>query len=599
MKNVKKKGYIRAFRIYGIVLTLSTIIFGFQNCAPVGETIETVQSLGDPANPGGPTGPTPPPAPGVPAPLPPPAGPMPPLPPDPCLGNLDPELFGERVGNSISASISSRNAWVGIQEGSGTVLPSDIVIVGSPGVGETQVLSLSCDTTGNAVDVDCDNNGFNVRDGQYRATVSINQRNNSQCSSGTVTVTLRTQDTCNAQSPNELSFTVNVADGCLPERKKVAWNDGSVNAKFGYDIDMTNQYAVVAAPGDDENGNSAGAAYVFRKDGADWVLEQKLMISDSADPAWGEISSVAIDGTTIVLGAPYHEGRGGAFVFKRNSGTWTQTQKLSFTGNSTGGDNFGIDVDIDGAIIVVGANHDKSVAVQAGAAHIYRWANSSYAFEQKITAPNAAARQQFGNSVAVSGGTIVVGAPVHLSYASTGSGSAHVFTKPASTWTGTKLAYNGRNGDRFGESVGIDGGRIVIGAPKAVNGNNNARNGIAMIYRGSSWADTVRLAPGGTTSFGTKVAIDGAKVIVGAPRMGGTAGGAYYFVVDGSNNEANSKFLNLARDRRAEDQFGQGVAVNSAGDTAIGAWIDDLRDTETGTGNPIDNAGSVYFIELP
>ncbi|MCB0422798.1 MAG: FG-GAP repeat protein [Bdellovibrionales bacterium] len=590
----KKKHYIK---VVALILTLFGFIIGFQNCAPVGSTLESVANK-DLGSDGGDTNPNDPVDPGE-GPITPTPGPVTPLP-DPCEGNLKPELFGELTsGDNIATSIIDRNVVIGIQEGSGTVLPADIRIVGTAGPGENQPHQLRCTVSGNAITVDCNNNGFTQRNGRSTATIGLDQRNNSQCVSGEVTVTIRVQDSCNAQSDNSLSFKVHVANGCLPEEKHVATGDASVNAKFGYDVDINNNYAVVAAPGDDENGNGAGAAYVFRKTANGWVADGKLIVSDSVDASFGDLGAVAISGDTIVVGAPYHNGIGAAFVFSRSSGSWQQTHKLlPWAGNTGGGDNFGFDVAIDGDLIVVGANQDKSVSVQAGAAYIFRRSGSSWNQDGKITAPNAAARHLFGSSVAVSGGIIVVGAPISSVYASLGSGSAHVFTK-GNSWIGTALAYSGANGDLFGSSVDIDGGSVVVGAPKAVNGNNNARNGIAMVFKGSGFSTKVKLAPGGTTSLGTRVAIVGNRVLVGAPRMGTNLGGAYYFLVDGSADQASSRFLNLARDRKIEDQFGQGVALNSNGTALIGSWIDDLTDKETGTGQPVDNAGSVYFIELP
>ena len=85
--------------------------------------------------------------------------------------------------------------------------------------------------------------------------------------------------------------------------------------------------------------------------------------------------------------------------------------------------------------------------------------------EVKLTASDAAAFDRFGNSVSIDGDRVVVGARDDDD-AGTRSGSAYIFHFDGTSWSQeTKLtASDAAAGDQFGESVSIDGDRVVVGA---------------------------------------------------------------------------------------------------------------------------------------
>ena len=90
----------------------------------------------------------------------------------------------------------------------------------------------------------------------------------------------------------------------------------------------------------------------------------------------------------------------------------------------------------------------------------------------KLAASNGPADDWFGNSVSVSGDTVVVGAPTNYLGASPGQGSAYLFVKPVGGWTdmtqSAKLfASDGAASDVFGWSVAVSSDCVVTGAPGA------------------------------------------------------------------------------------------------------------------------------------
>jgi hypothetical protein len=101
--------------------------------------------------------------------------------------------------------------------------------------------------------------------------------------------------------------------------------DLAARDRFGFAVAVSGNTLVVGSPYDDDLGSSSGAAYVFRYDGATWVEEAKLLAADlAAGDKFG--NAVAIDGDTLVVGAPYHDAgendSGAAYVFRYDGATW-------------------------------------------------------------------------------------------------------------------------------------------------------------------------------------------------------------------------------------------------------------------------------------
>ena len=135
--------------------------------------------------------------------------------------------------------------------------------------------------------------------------------------------------------------------------------DGRAGDKFGIDVDISGETAVIGAFQDDIGASTdQGSAYVFVRSGATWTQQAQLTASDGA-PFDGLGIGVAIAGDTAVVGAfqvdiGSHISQGAAYVFVRNGTTWTRQSKL-FDSAGAGGDNFGFSVAISGSQVVAGA----------------------------------------------------------------------------------------------------------------------------------------------------------------------------------------------------------------------------------------------------
>ena len=227
---------------------------------------------------------------------------------------------------------------------------------------------------------------------------------------------------------------------------KLTASDAQDNAQFGNSVAVSSDTAVVGARFEEAGGNDAGAAYVFRRDeggAGNWGEVKKLTASDAqAGDFFGW--SVAVSGDTAVLGALLEAAgganAGAAYIFQRDQGgadNWGEVKKLNAFDVQAGA-RFGASVAASGDTAVVGATLKDVVGGPdaAGAAYVFRHDQggaNNWGQVTKLTASDPQGLDQFGNSVAVSDDTVLVGASFKDSLA----GAAYVFQQPAPAPTPT------------------------------------------------------------------------------------------------------------------------------------------------------------------
>ncbi len=325
-------------------------------------------------------------------------------------------------------------------------------------------------------------------------------------------------------------FTVDPDDGSWARETELTSDEPIFNESFGVSVDASqipgsdDLYVAVGAsgarspspttPGIDE---FTGAAYVFKRDAATgaWSLVQKVVHTDNG-PANGTLSSrafdqfgssVGLDGSTLVVGAPNdsrsltEQQTGAVYLFEASAdgSAWTQVgNKIANPNNGAEAafDRFGSSVAIADGLIIAGSPNAEVPNAQgvggvatAGTAYIYRqqpdgsWdVNNSQAViasdgKSVSGQQQGVANDQFGFSVDIVNGYAIVGAPGNdIVEAQAGggnqtfldAGSAYVFQDQGGTWVQVQqLTGNDgklRSNDQFGVSVGIDDGAIVVGA---------------------------------------------------------------------------------------------------------------------------------------
>lgn len=423
---------------------------------------------------------------------------------------------------------------------------------------------------------------------------------------------------------------------------------------FGRSVALSGDTLVVGAPRS-TNSVSPGDVHVFVRSGLTWTLEASFTGSNTEDnDLFGR--SVALSGDTLIVGAPEERsnatgangdesdnslsGAGAAYVFVRNGSTWTQEAYLKAS-NTKIDQAFGYSVCVSGDIIGVGARSERSNATGvngdqsdnslqfAGAAYAFARVGSLWTQQAYLKAPVAAAFTQFGASIAVSGETIVVGAP-DSSDLQNFSGAADVFVRTGTVWSAEAhlKASNPGAGDHFGDAVSISGESLVVGASRedsaatGVDGDESSNgapgSGAAYVFArsGTAWMQEAYLkasASRDNNSFGLAVSLSGDKLVVGArnedsPSTGVNAsdlgfdapdsGAAYMFLRQGSS--WSQRMYLKASNTDPEDHFGSSVAI-SEGLIAVGATREDSNASgvdSNASNNSLENAGAVYTFTM-
>jgi hypothetical protein len=448
---------------------------------------------------------------------------------------------------------------------------------------------------------------------------------------------------------------------------KASNTDTDISDYFGSSVAVSGNTVVVGAIGEssnatgvngDQTDNSAryaGAVYVFVRSGSSWSQQAYLKASntDESDYFGG---SVAVSGNIVVVGAIGEssnavgvngdgsdnsvQNSGAAYVFVRNGSSWSQQAYLKAS-NTDRFDQFGNSVAVSANTVVVGVAGDSS-AHSYGAAYVFVRSGSSWSQQAYLTASNSDYGDQFGHSVAISGDTMVMGAVGEDSNATgvngngsdnsaSNSGAAYVFVRNGSSWSQQAYlkASNTDANDQFGNSVAISGDTVVVGAnaessnATGINGNeaNNSvsNSGAAYVFvrSGSSWSQQAYLKASSTDAFdqfGNSVAISGDTVLVGAPGESSNAtgingnasdnsvadsGAAYVFVRNGSSWSQQAYLKASSID--IFDGFGVSVAIS--GDTVV-VGVNGEDSNATGVnGNASDNSasnsGAAYIFAFP
>lgn len=336
--------------------------------------------------------------------------------------------------------------------------------------------------------------------------------------------------------------------GELSENKIIA-SDGIAGDDFGHSVSVNGDYAVVGAPWT----NGIGSAYLFKYEDPNWVQKAELTPSDGAYMDYFG-TSVSISGDYVIVGVPSDShsvtNAGSAYIFEKPTGEWTdmnETTKLTAS-DAASWDYFGCQVAIDGNYAIIGASGDDDNGNGSGSAYIFERVSGTWTQQAKLLASDTLyLYDSFGCSVSISGDYVIVGAYGDDDPGSE-RGSAYIFKKPAGGWvngtqTAKLTASDGAYDDGLGRSVSIDGNYAIV------DSLGNDANGI-------------------------------------------DSGAAYIFEkpVTGWVNSTETCKL-VASDAAANDGFG--IDVDIKGDRAIvGAWRDDDNAADSGSVYVFRHSGS-------
>lgn len=343
---------------------------------------------------------------------------------------------------------------------------------------------------------------------------------------------------------------------------------------FGDAVAIDGDTLVVGAPREDHAGmdsariDDAGAAYVFVLQGSAWVQQAKLVAEDPA--AFAHLGG-SIDAQAVM--------------------------SASAADNAAGVDDliderFSTAVAISGDTVAVGAYGDPQNGINSGAVYIFVRSGDTWSQQAKVTPSGGAASDFFGSAVALDGDTLVVGAAGHDGQ-DLDAGAAYVFVRNGTSWSQQAKLESSDSAafDLFGASVALQGDTVVVGASHHDAGGSDSGAAYVFVRTGDAWALQAKLLAGDGAAkdyFGGAVALDAELAVVSASGddngRGIDAGAAYIFArSDGAWSELTKLIGSHAL---PGDRFGYAVALDDQ-NLVIGARFDDDR---------AQNSGSAYLF---
>jgi len=353
---------------------------------------------------------------------------------------------------------------------------------------------------------------------------------------------------------------------------------------FGDAVAMNGTTAVVGAMGETVNGlGDAGRVYIFN---ARTGTLLHTLSSPNAQGGGYFGDSVAVSGTLVVVGAFSEaadgvDGAGHVYTFDARTGALLQT----FTSpNAESGGGFGYQVAISGNILIAGA-YDETVNGNQYSGRVYIFNASTGALSHTLTSPGPGGF--FGNSVAIGGSTLVVGAPGESVKGMYGAGHAYTFNAITGDLIKTLTSPNKIQSGRFGDSVAISRNTVVVGAPDETVGDQWGA-GRAYTFNGVTGARLRTFTssyPTEFVEFGISVAIGRGTVFVTEATGGAVNSGAVY-----TFTSRTGALVRVLSSPNAVDYGGFGSALSMSGRSIIvGASAETVRGV-------IELAGHAYIF---
>lgn len=373
------------------------------------------------------------------------------------------------------------------------------------------------------------------------------------------------------------------------QQAQLAPTNGAAGDAFGTVVAVDGDTMLVGSYSESQQ---RGRVRVLVRSGTTWNQQAVLTAGDSQI---GDLFgwSVDLSGDVAVVGAIGTAGGdpGAAYVFTRTGTTWTQ-QAILTAADGAPADEFGDSVAVSGDTVVVGAAYHDGAANNAGAAYVFTRSGAAWSQQAKLVAPSGAVDDLFGYSVGLDADTAVVGAFARDVGTVENAGAAFVFTRTAGTWTLQQqlVALDPSDWDLLGYSVDISGDTIAAGAYLDDTKGDAAGSAHVFIRSAGVWtrqAELVALDGSPADFFGWSVAVDGDLAVVGAMNDDAAAlygGSAYTFTRTGTTWLAPAKLV--GSDTASEDSFGYSVAIDGR-TAAVGA---------PGADRAAAGSGSVYVF---
>lgn len=353
-------------------------------------------------------------------------------------------------------------------------------------------------------------------------------------------------------------------------------SNGAANHKFGAAVSMSGDLAAVGAPEYDiPAGNSnVGSVYVYRRISGDTWGDERIIVPPTLDRNTGDQFgySVGLSGDTLVVGAPFdmtsQAEQGAIYIYQRNPGTGLWDAGIKLTNPDAQGvqlqERFGWSVAIDGDTLVVGApDRDVAGVNGSGRAYVFARVSGSWSFQAILDTQTLTNAGQFGYSVSISGDNILVGART----AENGNkGAAYFFNRSGGSWSMRQqvLPTSAQLFQQFGAATAISGDQAWVAAPRDTAPFTQSGAIRPFSLGGGLWTGGANLAPPGAASsdqYGYAVAMAGTNAVAGVPGRSTSTGRAFLQQLSGG---AWSFIEVVNPDPQTGDQFGFAVGVSGS-----------------------------------
>ncbi len=365
--------------------------------------------------------------------------------------------------------------------------------------------------------------------------------------------------------------------------------------KFGTAVAASRGFVAVGSPFSDGDEFNTGSIHVWRRAPGGLVPDAVLQL---AEPGINDYLGLSLDIDRDVLVAGSDSAKlgvpsvGAVHVFRRAGDAWQEEARLVPPALTTPA-FFGLEVDVSGDLLLVGAPGLGVDVDDDGAAWIYRRVDGVWTEEAFLRPHDPQEEQYFGYAVQIRDGLAVVSA-LGDNGGAIGAGAVYVFERDGSgAWVETQklLAPDMKNWDGLGESIALDGDWLAIGSP--ADDDKDTTAGSVYLYRlvdgafvlqEELWAPDAQFAG----RFGRAVAMHGDRLAVGALNAiatPGLAGAVYLFRWTGAGWRFDRKILPEGLLGAAE----LGADVDLFGDVlAAGAPLDDEAGSQTGAAYMVD-----------
>lgn len=266
-----------------------------------------------------------------------------------------------------------------------------------------------------------------------------------------------------------------------------------------------------------------------------------------------------------------------------------QSLPLPLQQTLTGGYPFGSAVAVDGALLAVGEQPRVRTFVRSGGL----WTPAGTLGDGSVLG--------FGNAVAMSGTTLVVGATAAVNPGGVSTGAVFVYDWNGASWVlaTTLFASDGVNGAAFGTAVATSGQLVVVGAPTVSHGQGVQGTGKVYVFdRNAAWAEERLPLDPRHANFGRSVSVSGDTVCVGSPfeAPGGTTSQGAAWVYTRASGTWDTGDRLTAPDHASADQFGVSCAIDG-NRLAVGAIGVDETLTDQGAAYTFTRSAGVWTFE--